>query len=179
MSFDKKNLLLYVGIRQNFRLWVIPGHCADVRLVTVLSLTTDPYPHIHEGEYGTDLNVFAKDNVEDIEVKGEEQKNLIEAGIKVEGDTTTDSEDSVFEKRSGRKKLYYIQSQNDLYQTSEFIKFVVPWGIGSSVIVFWHFINTLLCVLGAIALSPVSWLLEYVLGGNNERLRSGEVFGQD
>lgn len=167
-------------MRQNFRLWVIPGHCADVRLVTVLSLTTDPYPHIHEGNYRSEPNVFARGNKEDIEIKSETQKELIEAADgKVEGDLATDSEDSTLEYNGGKQKLYYIQSQNDLYQTSEFIKFVVPWGIGSGLIILWHLFNTFLCVLGAIALSPISWLLEYVLGGNAERIRNGEVLGQD
>lgn len=173
-------MLMYVGIRQNFRLWVVPGHCADVRLVTVLGLTTDPYPHMHEGNYRSDMNVFAEGNKEDIALKGEAQQTSYEStGEKVEGGSITDSEGSTNDQDGGPKKLYYIQSQNDLYQTSEFIKFVVPWGIGSGIIVLLHLWNTFLCVVGAIVLSPISWLLEYVLGGNTERIRSGEVFGQD
>jgi len=43
---------------------------------------------------------------------------------------------------------YYIQSQNDLYQTSEWIKFLIPWGIGALLMVIWQFLATLLCVFG-------------------------------
>ncbi|KAK5052555.1 hypothetical protein LTR84_002420 [Exophiala bonariae] len=46
---------------------------------------------------------------------------------------------------------YYIQSQNDLYQTSEWIKFLVPWGIGDLLMVLWQFLATFMCVLGALA----------------------------
>lgn len=69
----------------------------------------------------------------------------------------------------GRTK-YYIQSQQDMYQTSEFIKFVLPWfGIGTITIMLWQFIATFFCVVGAIMLWPISWLEENVVGGNKER----------
>lgn len=173
-------MLLYVSIRQNFRLWFVPGYCADVRLVTVLGLTTDPHSHSRNARIENETTVFAQGNKEDVEIKSEAQRGSIEAASgKVAGDVATDSESSVPAEWSTRKTLYFIQSQNDLYQVSEFIKFIVPYGIGSGLILLWHFGNTLLCVLGAIALSPITWLLEYALGGNSERIRSGAVFGQD
>ncbi|KAF2477971.1 uncharacterized protein BDR25DRAFT_179543, partial [Lindgomyces ingoldianus] len=50
--------------------------------------------------------------------------------------------------------LYYIHSQNDLYQVDQFVKFVAP---GGWVIVWmWQFLATLFCLLGAAALWPVS-----------------------
>ncbi|KAF2195253.1 hypothetical protein K469DRAFT_698822 [Zopfia rhizophila CBS 207.26] len=53
---------------------------------------------------------------------------------------------------------YYIESQNDLYQVDQFIKFVAP---GGWVLVWlWQFAATLLCVLGAAVLWPVSWVEE-------------------
>lgn len=50
-------------------------------------------------------------------------------------------------KPSDRK--YYIQSQEDLYQTDQFVRFFAPWGIGYSIVLFWHFWATFFCVLGA------------------------------
>jgi hypothetical protein len=44
-------------------------------------------------------------------------------------------------------KKYFIQSQNDLYPVDQFVKFVLPWGIGTSVVYAWHFIATFFCVL--------------------------------
>lgn len=43
---------------------------------------------------------------------------------------------------------YYIQSQTDLYQTNEWIKFLTPWGTGGVITLFWQFVVTLLCVVG-------------------------------
>ncbi len=69
----------------------------------------------------------------------------------------------------GRTK-YYIQSQNDLYQTSEFIKFVLPWfGLGTISVMLWQFFATFMCVIGAVLGWPITWIEENVLGGNKER----------
>lgn len=65
---------------------------------------------------------------------------------------------------------YYVQSQQDLYQTSEFVKFVVPWfGIGTISVIVWQFVATFFCVVGAVVGWPVSWLEENVWGGNKDR----------
>lgn len=73
-------------------------------------------------------------------------------------DLTTDSTDSDAS-TNGDHTRYYITKQEDLYQTSEFIKFVVPH-IGNWIIVAWHLIATLFCVLGAKLLWPMLWLEE-------------------
>lgn len=49
---------------------------------------------------------------------------------------------------SGETK-YYIRSQNDLYQIDQFIRFALPWGIGTTIILIWHWIATLCCIVGA------------------------------
>lgn len=58
---------------------------------------------------------------------------------------------------------YYIQSQNDLYQTDEFIKFVLPWGIGSTAVMIWQIVATFFCILGAMILWPLTWARENLL----------------
>ncbi|KAK2764568.1 hypothetical protein FQN54_009263 [Arachnomyces sp. PD_36] len=58
------------------------------------------------------------------------------------------------------RPLYYIATQEDFYQTSEWIKFIVPFGIGVSVVTVWHAFATLVCILGAILLWPILWLEE-------------------
>lgn len=60
---------------------------------------------------------------------------------------------------NGEKTLYYITRQEDLYQTSEFVKFILPH-VGHWLIVAWHLIATLFCVLGTFALWPMLWLEE-------------------
>ena len=61
---------------------------------------------------------------------------------------------------------YYIASQNDLYQTSEWIKFVLPWSIGCTILVLAQLWATAMCVLGAVVGWPVTWA--------EERLHAGE-----
>lgn len=68
-----------------------------------------------------------------------------------------------------KRSLYFIQSQNDLYQVNEWIKFISPFGILSLLLLTWQLIATGLCVLGAVALWPVSWAEQNVIGGNDEK----------
>lgn len=60
---------------------------------------------------------------------------------------------------NGDHRFYYIAKQEDLYQTSEFVKFVIPH-FGHFLVVVLHAFGTLFCVLGAIICSPVAWLEE-------------------
>ncbi|KAJ5174174.1 uncharacterized protein N7482_000051 [Penicillium canariense] len=49
---------------------------------------------------------------------------------------------------NGNRTLYYIAKQEDLYQTSEFVKFVLPH-VGYWLVLVWHLIATFFCVLGS------------------------------
>ncbi|KAJ5308584.1 hypothetical protein PENANT_c044G02114 [Penicillium antarcticum] len=73
---------------------------------------------------------------------------------------------------NGDHSLYYITKQEDLYQTSEFIKFLMPH-IGHWLVFGWHLVATLFCVLGVTLLWPILWLEEkryipghFLRGGN-------------
>lgn len=85
-------------------------------------------------------------------------------------DLTTDSGDRSL--TNGEKTLYYIQKQEDLYQPTQFVKFVLPH-IGNWIVVALHFFATLFCILGAWVLWPFIWLEEqgyipnYLLKGGN------------
>jgi len=67
------------------------------------------------------------------------------------------------------KPIYYIQSQEDHYQTNEFVKFFSVFRIVWLAVVVWQFVATGLSVLGAQLGAPVSWAEENVVGGNKER----------
>ncbi|KAK4505685.1 hypothetical protein PRZ48_003650 [Zasmidium cellare] len=58
--------------------------------------------------------------------------------------------------RKSPSRKYYIQSQNDLYQTDQFVKFFAPWGIGVTVVLLWHFWATFACVMGAYLGQPIT-----------------------
>ncbi|KAL8743064.1 MAG: hypothetical protein Q9184_008158, partial [Pyrenodesmia sp. 2 TL-2023] len=70
---------------------------------------------------------------------------------------------------SSEKPLYYIQSQNDLYQVNEFCKFFSQFGLLSALLLLWQFVSTALCVVGTTVLWPVSWVEQNVIGGNREK----------
>ena len=56
---------------------------------------------------------------------------------------------------------YYIKSQNDLYQTDQFVKFVLPYG-GPILVWLWQTIATLSCVLLALLFWPLTAFEEYM-----------------
>ncbi|KAJ5623625.1 hypothetical protein N7490_012230 [Penicillium lividum] len=74
--------------------------------------------------------------------------------------TLTTVLDLTTESRSDRDQpLYYIKKQEDLYQTSEFIKFLLPH-VGHAVASAWQLFATCFCILGVFALFPMLWLEE-------------------
>lgn len=72
-------------------------------------------------------------------------------------------------KKGSRGAKLRIQSQNDLYQVNEFVKFVSVFGLLSIGVYAWQLFATLVCVLGAGMGWPVSWVEEKGVGGNQER----------
>jgi len=73
-------------------------------------------------------------------------------------DLTTDSS-KTSSPTSDARRLYHIAKQEDLYQTSEFVKFILPH-VGHWLVFAWHLIATFFCVLGATLLWPMLWLEE-------------------
>lgn len=69
-----------------------------------------------------------------------------------------------------KRPLYYIAKQEDFYQTSEWIKFILPFGLGVSIVTAWHAFATLFCIVATMILWPVVWLEENrylpLFGGN-------------
>jgi hypothetical protein len=57
--------------------------------------------------------------------------------------------------KPGSRK-YFIQSQNDLYSVDQFFQFFLPWGIGTTIVVLFHFWATFMCVLGANLGRPIT-----------------------
>ncbi|KAJ9607172.1 hypothetical protein H2200_008244 [Cladophialophora chaetospira] len=139
VAFDEKNLRLYVSLHQSFKLWIVPFYNAPVKLVTVLQLTTNPTLAITDrGEIVDTPNTADADQV--TYQKGNGHREASESA----------SNDDHWEQEDRHTKVeYWIQSQNDLYQTTEWIKFLVPWGAGVLLLVLWQFYATLLCVIGA------------------------------
>ncbi|KAK6435427.1 hypothetical protein LTR95_008386 [Oleoguttula sp. CCFEE 5521] len=66
---------------------------------------------------------------------------------------------------------YYITSQTDLYTIDQWIRFLIPWGIGTAIVWFLQFMATLGCVLGAWVGVPITWARERVAGRGQGRGR--------
>lgn len=67
----------------------------------------------------------------------------------------------------GRPRRYLITTQQDLYQTTEFIKFV-GLAPGSVVLNFFQLVATLFCLVAAVMLGPVVNAVWPVKGGRGE-----------
>ncbi|WEW62030.1 hypothetical protein PRK78_007530 [Emydomyces testavorans] len=144
LAFDAENLLLYVTIFQNFRILIIPFYLAPVTLTTVLTLTTSKSGHDPQQIDGTPCSPTTPIN------NGSSPTTDCPHSPRPLPEQGPNHDDSP------SRTLYYISEQNDLYQTSEFIKFVVPFGIGNALILFWQYLATFFCTMGAIMLWPIS-----------------------
>ncbi|KAJ5884657.1 hypothetical protein N7495_009167 [Penicillium taxi] len=60
---------------------------------------------------------------------------------------------------NGDNTLYYITKQQDLYQTSEFVKFLLPH-VGHWLVLGWQLIASLFCLFGVTLFWPILWLEE-------------------
>ncbi|KIW73484.1 hypothetical protein PV04_01598 [Phialophora macrospora] len=148
VAFDEQHLRLYVSLHQNFKLWVVPFYNAPVKLVTVLQLTTDPTPT--PSERTEPLKLLATAEVG----RGQDTKANNDRDIH-----STSRDDEPREQQGDEKQVqYWIQSQNDLYQTTEWIKFLLPWGVGVLLLVIWQFYCTLLCVVGTQIYETLVWV---------------------
>ncbi|KAI9642296.1 hypothetical protein NHQ30_009098 [Ciborinia camelliae] len=84
-----------------------------------------------------------------------------------------------------RRTKYLIKHQEDLYQSTEIVKFF--WPGGTKVIGFWRLFATLLCIIGAMAFAPITWMEEKGWFGNgwdrkhekNEAEAKGEGKGDE
>jgi hypothetical protein len=164
-AFDSPNMLLYLSIQQSSQIPIIPFYKAETSSVTIFKLTTDPDPVIQSK---------SEQNM---------QESREEGMGKASSSSKTSKAVALKEKnhngQSGQKaiKKYYIQSQNDLYQSSEWMRLVLPYGIGAILLETWQFMVTILCVIGAVSGRPISWMQETVVGGNMERVRRDKVGG--
>lgn len=124
---------------------MIPFYVAPVTLTTVLTLTTSQHDIQEKGESFTS---FTTRGNEETSVHYQDTSSINQPGL----DCTVPESTS--------RTLYYISAQNDLYQTSEFIKFIMPFSVGTTLVLVWHCFATLFSVLGAIVLWPITFAEE-------------------
>lgn len=78
--------------------------------------------------------------------------------------------------RSESSRKYLIQSQEDLYQTNEFVRFF--WFGGFIFVWLWQFGATAICGLGALLLAPLMWAEGAFAGKGWKRIASRDDNGK-
>ncbi|PTB66144.1 hypothetical protein BBK36DRAFT_1168769 [Trichoderma citrinoviride] len=128
--FDQRTNTLYVSIRQTFSIWFIPLHSANVKLLSVLRLAQGS-----SSEPGqlSPPKYYAADG------RGSAVSSAL-AG-------------------PGQERLrYYIASQEDLYQTNDFVAFVVPY-LGPLLVLLWQLYSTGVTVVCSILFLPLYYFM--------------------
>ncbi|KAM0275890.1 hypothetical protein ACHAQH_007322 [Verticillium albo-atrum] len=131
---DQKQNLLYLQITQAFTFFFLPIYTPRINLTTVLHLDHLPAPE----------NAHTSGGLLPIR-NGSGSPGPENEAVGVPGNG------------SAGKERYFITAQEDLYQTTEWLKFLVPW-VGAPLMGLWQLFATLISVVGAVVLAPVSWL---------------------
>lgn len=170
-ALDEQTSTLYLHIFQVFSIWFLPFYRAPVRLVSVLHLTPAP---LNTGE-GTPPPPYDA---------AQEKRHAVQEGAEpsyaaVASTSSTSTAAGLAQQQQqqqGRRKSaqtgpkrYLIQKQQDLYQTTEFVKFV-SLAPGSAVAGFLQLLATLFCLVASVVLSPVVkavWPVKGGKGGEN------------
>ncbi|KAE8382303.1 hypothetical protein BDV26DRAFT_253742 [Aspergillus bertholletiae] len=169
IAYDSENLKLYVTMSQIFTIWIIPFHVAPVTLTTVLSLTTNPNGSLSSPSATPSAEKSNEPEKEGGAGRGGAGRGGAGGGgaggeggasyADVVANGTPDSKTPRTAQTNGQRKLYYITKQEDLYQTSEFVKFVLPH-IGNWIVLAIHAFATVFCVLGVFLWWPFVWMEE-------------------
>ncbi|KAL9098344.1 MAG: hypothetical protein Q9163_005986, partial [Psora crenata] len=139
-----------------FRIWLLPFYAAPVELTTVMRLREVSTPTT------TTSSTASSSSNTKIGGDGSRGTSEIVDGIGVVGDIA-----------QGITTRYLIQSQNDLYQVNEFVKFISWFGLLSWLVLLSQFVATGFCVLGAAAFWPVSWAEQRVAAGGGPEIKEG------
>ncbi|TFA98000.1 hypothetical protein CCMA1212_010237 [Trichoderma ghanense] len=127
--FDQRNNTLYVSIRQTFSIWFVPLHSSNVKLLSVLRLA---------------------------------QGSSSEPGqLSPPKYTTADGRGAVSSALAGpgqERLRYYIASQEDLYQTNDFVAFVVPY-LGPLLVLLWQLYSTAVTVGCSLLFLPLYYFM--------------------
>ncbi|KAH7353762.1 hypothetical protein B0T11DRAFT_120473 [Plectosphaerella cucumerina] len=125
---DQKANILYVTMTQIFTFFFLPFYHADPHFTIVL--------HLEQRPLGPDGGPLPNP----------------EAGAVADAPAGTATVNG-----DAPRMRYFIASQNDHYQVTEWLKFVAPW-FGPLLHRGWQLFATLLSVAGALLLAPLSWL---------------------
>ncbi|KAH8881002.1 hypothetical protein GQ53DRAFT_832846 [Thozetella sp. PMI_491] len=153
---DPQTNRMYLEISQVFAIWFIPFYRAPVHLTTVLHLVqcrvTGSGRILERLPQASTAKPRENDGPSYAEVAAAEPNGK---GKSKAVHSSTGEDDTTL--RLGYTR-YMIAKQEDLYQTNEFLKFILP-GLGAPAWYLWQIVSTLFCVFGVLACWPVLVLL--------------------
>ncbi|KAK3906916.1 hypothetical protein C8A05DRAFT_40365 [Staphylotrichum tortipilum] len=160
-ALDEKTNTLYLTIHQLFSPWFIPFFRARVRHVSVLHLSQSPpspptSPSTDRHPPPPPPYHAAQDKLHAVQEGTEPSYAAVVSG---EAPASPSHPHPPARARSGSTESatapprYWIQKQQDLYQTTELFKFV-PLAPATALAGFWQLLATLFCVLAVATLSP-------------------------
>jgi hypothetical protein len=163
VQFDESRNVLYVDINQRMALFLVPFYAAHVNLVTRLDLVkaggqsqAESYQQVASRPHSGHGLAKAIDNGE--------LPSFAEVA-KTKKRPLSCEHESASEPEPTSEGQYYITKQEDLYQVNEWIKFIVPFGIGDFFISLGQQFVTALCLVGTIVFFPLVWILTH--GGDS------------
>jgi hypothetical protein len=156
--FDSAANRLYLDISQRFAFWFVPFMVANVNLVTRLSLvkTTDDGGQSQADYSQRQLTSSDKPNHGHGLIK-EIQNGELPSFAEV----ASSSARPLLSGDSSSEGQYLIAKQEDLYQVNEFLKFIVPFGVGDALFSAWQLFAAVMCLAGTVALFPFVWILTH------------------
>lgn len=159
VQFDSARNTLYLDVTQRFALWFVPFYAANVNLVSVMHLArvgaqsqVDAYRQLASSDKPDRGHGLVK------EIQNGELPSFAEVAS-ARKPLLSDQQASASEGQ------YLIAKQEDLYQVNEWIKFIVPFGIGEALVSLWQLFASTVCVAGSIVLFPLVWILTH--GGDS------------
>lgn len=172
VTFNEDRLKMYVDVHQHFRAWPLPFYDKQVWFTTVLTLAvgdeTGPESAVLTKGTGKDGRKHGTRAVVGSQSQGEPQHPSYAAvadpkkptHVSDDGANALVNGDGHSDEKPQRKRLYYITSQDDLYQTNEWIKFISFLGIAHPLVVAWMFFATLFSIVGSYVWFPLTWAME-------------------
>jgi hypothetical protein len=156
---DERKNTLYVAMHQRFALWIVPFYAARVHLVTVLHLVAEMEEQEKVSVPGGGLPSYAQAAAsrQPLLSGGRKDPAVTFDGNAVSVAVATPTTNQVDHQPQPVKK-YYIAKQEDLYQINEWIKFLVPFGIGNALVNGYMLLVTLICAVSSVVTLPIVYV---------------------
>ncbi len=156
-AFDDKTNTLHLTISQTFSPFFIPLPRARIRHISVLHLSqSPPSPPASPSAARHPPPPYhaAQDKLHAVQEGAEPSYAAVASGeAPASAGSRPSSRKSSASSETVAPARYWIRKQEDIYQTTELLKFI-PLAPASAIVGFWQLLATLFCVFAVAMLSP-------------------------